>query len=266
MAGIDIRRFLNNFTSNAQTFGARANFNSQFVPKPSVPTPAQSADIPKPSVAEPAQTLTSSQLQNMQMQSMERAVFAKDVLGFPRNVNEFIYMLQKGLNQAQLNQMYANQMGAQRMNLSQMQAQILAQLQGLDTTSAKVLANAQLSSQLQLSLKDLKILSNGMINLNQVSQMIQQNGKEGITKLIMAMTEASKSGITDTNQLKEMAKLINASVAVAAENNPQKTLKLLLMLYLPWLPLEDEVGFDLEIQPKNDASDESDSIITITIK
>lgn len=265
MAGIDIKNFLRNFTSNAQTFSARSSINAKFIPQNPVPSPSQIPDAPKIPVPDKPPTLSPSQLQNMQMQSMERAVFAKDVLGFPRNVNEFIYMLQKGLNQAQLNQMYANQLGAQRMNLSQMQAQILAQLQGLDISSAKVLANAQLSSQLQLSLKDLKILSNGMINLNQVAQMIQQNGKEGITKLIMAMTEASKSGITDTNQLKEMAKLINASVSIAAENNPQKTLKLLLMLYLPWLPLEDGVGFDLEIQPKNDSSDDSDSIITITV-
>ena len=44
---------------------------------------------------------------------------------------------------------------------------------------------------------------------------------------------------------------------VAAENNPQKTLKLLLLLYLPWLPLEDGVGFDLEIQPQSEDTEES---------
>lgn len=265
MAGIDIRRFLNNFGLGTQTLNNRGTqpFLQQSVSS-SVPQPA-SQQAPNMPAQESLPTLSAAQMQSMQMQSMERAAFAKDVLGFPRNINEFVYMLQKGLNQAQLNQMFANQSGAQRMSLSQMQAQILAQLQGLDLSGAKIMANAQLGAQLQLSFRDLKILSNGMINLNQVSQMIQQNGKEGITKLIMAMTEASKSGITDTNQLKEMAKLINASVSVAAENNPQKTLKLLLMLYLPWLPLEDEVGFDLEVQQKNDSDDESDSILTITI-
>lgn len=38
----------------------------------------------------------------------------------------------------------------------------------------------------------------------------------------MSMTEASKSGITDLTQMKEMAKLINASISIASENNPQK--------------------------------------------
>ena len=263
MAGIDIRRFLNSFTNGTQTFSARGSFNAQYsqvAPQTNPPVKIQQTALPevKPS-------LTPAQMESLQMQSMERSAFAKDILGFHRNVNEFIYMLQRGMTQAQFNQMYANRLGVHPSNISQMQAQILAQLQGLDITSDKILANAQLSAQLQLSLKDLKILSNGMINLNNVAQLIQQNGKEGITKLIMAMTEAAKSGITDTNQLKEMAKLINASISVASENNPQKTLKLLLMLYLPWLPLEDDTGFDLEIQSKSDDKEDSGSIITITI-
>ena len=69
-----------------------------------------------------------------------------------------------------------------------------------------------------------------MLNLSQISQLLQTNGKEALTKIIMAMTEASKSGITDLSQMRDMAKLINASIAVAAENDSAKTLKLLLML------------------------------------
>jgi hypothetical protein len=174
-------------------------------------------------------------------------------------------MIQRGLTQAQFNQMFANQLLAQRNNLSQLQAQILAQLQGLTTSSMKEMVNIQLASQVQPSLKSLEILTNGMINLNEISMLLQSNGKDAITKLIMSMTEASKSGISDLTQLKEMAKLINASISIASENNPQKTLKLLLMLYLPWLPLEDGVGFDLEVQQKEDAKDDSDCILTITI-
>jgi hypothetical protein len=104
-----------------------------------------------------------------------------------------------------------------------------------------------------------------MINLNDIALLFQKNGKEALTKLIMTMTEASKSGITDLSQIKEMAKLINASISIAAENNPQKTLKLLLMLYLPWLPLEDGVGFDLEIQNKGEDTPDGDNILIITI-
>jgi hypothetical protein len=174
-------------------------------------------------------------------------------------------MIQRGMTQAQFNQLYANQLAAQRNNLSQLQAQILAQLQGLNTTAMKEMVNIQLASQSQSSLKTLQILAGGMINLEQISALLQTNGKDAITKLIMSMTEMSKSGISDLSQMKEMAKLINACMSVAAENNPQKTLKLLLMLYLPWLPLEDGVGFDLEVQSEQEENEESDSILVVTI-
>ena len=268
MAGIDIKRFLSNFGQNygQSANSARGAFNlqasAQNAPPPCVSTPGPSAS--QTSSLPPQVPQNPVPAQNIPMQSMERAVFAKDVLGFPKNVNEFVYMIQRGMTQSQFNQMFANQMSAQRNSLSQIQAQILAQLQGLEMSTTKEMANAHLMSHLQSSLKDLKILSNGMINLTDVSKLIQQNGKDGIAKLIMGMTEASKMGI-DTTQLKEMAKLINASVSVASENNPQKTLKLLLMLYLPWLPLEDGVGFDLEIQQKSQDEEESDSILVITI-
>ena len=269
MSGIDIRRFLNNFGQNnahQRMLAAQAKINAPTQSSVEIP---KSAEIIANNTQQIASGNTTSQLQqNLQLntlQSMDRAIYAKDLLQVPKNMNELIYMLQRGMNQAQFNRMFANQLAAQRNTLSQMQAQILAQLQGLEFSTSKEMVNVQLASQLQSSLKDLKILSNGMINLADVSILLQKNGKEALTKLIMNMTEASKAGVTDLTQLKEMAKLINASISVAAENNPQKTLKLLLMLYLPWLPLEDGVGFDLEIETKENSYQESDSVITVTI-
>jgi hypothetical protein len=269
MSGIDIQRFLNNFNQTYQ----RGSFNTQATTSSSLQSQASNlqAETATTSATNIAQNLSQSvqtTTQNLQLnalQNMDRAVYVKEVLSFPKNINEFIYMIQRGLTQAQFNQMFANQLLAQRNNLSQLQAQILAQLQGLTTSSMKEMVNIQLASQVQPSLKSLEILTNGMINLNEISMLLQSNGKDAITKLIMSMTEASKSGISDLTQLKEMAKLINASISIASENNPQKTLKLLLMLYLPWLPLEDGVGFDLEVQQKEDAKDDSDCILTITI-
>lgn len=269
MSGIDIRRFLNNFGQNnvhQRMLAAQAKFNAPAQPSAEV---QKSAELLANNTQQLTSGSTASQIQqNLQLntlQSMDRAIYAKDLLQVPKNMNELIYMLQRGMNQAQFNQMFANQLAAQRNTLSQMQAQILAQLQGLEFSTSKEMVNVQLASQLQSSLKDLKILSNGMINLGDISILLQKNGKEALTKLIMNMTEASKAGVTDLTQMKEMAKLINASISVASENNPQKTLKLLLMLYLPWLPLEDGVGFDLEIETKENSYQESDSIITITI-
>lgn len=266
MSGINLRKFLNNFAQNGYTQQQTA-FNAKAAQNVSAQMPSQTSgkapDIPAQNMPQNL-TNTTSQIRDFHLntlQSIDRAVYVKDILGFPKNVNEFIYILQRGLTQAQFNKMFTSHVLAQRNALSQLQAQILAQLQGLSVSADKQAVNIQL----QASLKNLEILSNGMINLNQVAMLFQQNGKEALTKLIMSMTEASKSGITDLSQMKEMAKLVNASIAIASENNPPKTLKLLLMLYLPWLPLEDGVGFDLEIQQKSEGGSESDSILVITV-
>lgn len=269
MSGIDINRFLNKFGQNYQhqkmlssKAGAQpAQISGQLSQK------AQES-VEQSTVQNLKQVTTANLRQSVQMntlQSIDRAIYAKDLMQMPKNINEFIYMVQRGLTQSQFNQLFANQLAAQKNSLSQLQAQILAQLQGLTVSTAKEAVNFQLASQLSSSLKNLEILSGGMINLNEISLLFQKNGKEALTKLIMAMTEASKSGVTDLSQMKDMAKLINASISIAAENNPQKTLKLLLMLYLPWLPLEDGVGFDLEVEQKSNAHEESDSILNITI-
>lgn len=268
MAGIDIKRFLNSFGQNyaqQRTFTAKGTFNAQ----PQAPSVAPKAEVPVPKSPTPQPTVQTMQmgesLQLNTLQSMDRAVYARELFQMPRNINEFVFMLQRGLTQGQFNMMYANQLAMQRNSLSQLQAQILAQLQGLNTTMTKEIVNVQLSTQLQSTLKNLEILSGGMINLADISVLLQKNGKEALTKLIMSMTEASKAGITDLTQMKEMAKLINASISIAAENNPQKTLKLLLMLYLPWLPLEDGVGFDLEVESKSGGEEKSDSVLMVTI-
>lgn len=270
MSGIDIRRFLNNFGSNyqQQTLSAKNSVNNVAQNQTNQSSQNIASQTQNISANQSNQTTNTQLAQNLQLnalQNMDRAVYAKEVLQLPKNVNEFIYMLQRGLTQSQFNQLFANQLAAQRNSLSQLQAQILAQLQGLNTTLNDEIINIQLVNQLQTSLKKLEILSGGMINLSDISILLQKNGKEALTKLIMSMTEASKSGITDLSQMKEMAKLINASISIAAENTPQKTLKLLLLLYLPWLPLEEGTDFDIEIQQQNKGNEESDSILVITI-
>lgn len=271
MSGVDIKRFLNNFAQNyarqQAMFAAKGGNNVQkaaALPQPEKPV-QQTVQNAVQNLSQPPSVQVQQTMHMNTLQSMDRAIYAKDLMQMPKNINEFIYMIQRGLTQNQFNQMFANQLAAQRNSLSQLQAQILAQLQGLNVSTTKEMVNIQLATQLNASLKNLEILSGGMINLGEISLLLQKNGKDALTKLIMAMTEASKSGITDLSQMKEMAKLINASISVAAENNPQKTLKLLLMLYLPWLPLEDGVGFDLEIESKSESGDESDSILVVTV-
>ena len=264
MSGVDIYRFLrkfnNKFLLNTQMSSQKTSIStaqnnfSQISAGNSAESVVQNRLEPKP-------------MQNIQMntlQSIDRSIYAKDLMKIPKNLNEFIYMLQRGLNLAQFNRMYAHSVLLQKNSLSQMQAQILAQLQDLDTQSMQEFIKTQLKTQIQTAIKNLEIKPNSLINLAQVSELFQQNGKEALTKIIMAMTQASKSGITDLSQLKDMARLINASVAVASENDSAKTLKLLLLLYMPWFPLEEGTGFDLEIET-SDEKDDSASILTVTI-
>lgn len=257
MNNFDLGRMLMKFTNT-----------QMFVNRQPAPNPQPAAETFSQNIQQNLTAQTTSNTANLQMntlQSMDRAIYAKEVMQLPKNLNEFIFMIQKGLTQAQFNQMFSQHIAAQKNALSQMQAQILAQLQGLTTPNQiQTLIQTQLASQLQSTIKNLTLSPNGMIDLSQIAQLIQANGKEALTKLITAMTAASKQGINDLSQIKEMARLVNASMAAAAQNEPAQTLKVLMLLYLPWLPLEEGVGFDLDIETSDD-SEESDSILTITI-
>lgn len=218
---------------------------------------------PAPQSSSPAPSAAASGA-NVQMGSLgagDTSVYIKDLMKLPRNLNEFIYMLQKNMTQIQFNRMYEM---ANRRALSQQQAQILAQLQGLSTQDLQNALKTQLNSQLAGTLKTLQISPNAMINLSEIAALIQSNGKDAITKLILTMASASKQGVGDLSQLKDTAKLINASIAVASQENPSQTLKTILLLYLPWLPLADGSGFDLDIETGSEGQ-ENDSILVITI-
>ncbi len=258
MNNFDLGRMLMKFT-NAQMF-----VNHSITSKP-MPAAENFSQNIQQNIPTPVQTTATTNLQMNTLQSIDRAVYVKEIMQLPRNLNEYIFMIQKGITLNQFNQMFSAQIAAQKNALSQMQAQILAQLQGLTMPNQiQTIIQTQLATQLQSSIKNLALSPNGMIDLSLIAQMIQTNGKEAVTKLITAMTAASKQGITDLSQIKEMARLINNSMAAAAQNEPAQTLKILMLLYLPWLPLEEGVGFDLDIET-NENSEESDSILTITI-
>ena len=260
MNNFDLGRMFMKFANNQPLF-ANQRISSQNISQPA--QNFQQSVQPQVPVNEIVESTANLQMNTLQ--SMDRATYAREVMQLPKNLNELVFMLQKGMTQAQFNQMFANQIAMQRSALSQTQAQILAQLQGLTSPNQlQTVIQTQMASQMQATIKNLALSPNGMINLNQISEMLQVNGKEALTKLITSMTQASKQGITDLTQIKDMAKLVNASIAAASQNNPAQTLKLLMLLYLPWLPLEEGVGFELEIEA-SDEHEESDSILTITI-
>ena len=263
MADFNLGKLISKYVNyNATNFNkanivAQNNFASQ--------TSAQSASAQPQAVPNSSPTLQNEVTPKMgQLTGADNSVFIKDMMKLPKNMNELVYMIQRNISIAQLNQRLA---GAMNSSLTSSQAQILAQLEGLTGADLQIALNkmsAQSLNQLQSTLKNLQINGSILIDLNELSQMIRANGKDAIAKLITAMANASKAGITDLSQMKDAARLINASIATAAQNDSGQTLKLLMLLYLPWLPLQEGVGFDLAIE-KSSAEEDSDSILVVTI-
>ena len=229
------------------------------------PTPFQNTASASNTPAPSAAASSSSSIQMGALSGGDRSVYIKDLLQLPRNMNELLFMLQKNLNQIQFNRLFEQQMAARRNMLSQMQAQILAQLQGLTTSEMQSALKSQINTQMASALKNLQLTAGQMISISDIAALIQTNGKDAVTKLILAMANAAKQGVNDLGQMKETAKLINASIALASTDNPAQTLKTLMLLYLPWLPLHEGAGFDLEIETSENKGAENESILIVTI-
>ena len=115
----------------------------------------------------------------------------------------------------------------------------------------------------RLSDDAIELLFTGLINLNDLSKTLKHNGHDARSKLILAMASASKQGI-DNSQLASTMKLVSQSIAVE-ENNPASILKNIIMLYLPWYPLQEGVGFNLSIETMPGSSDFS-SLLKVFIQ
>lgn len=256
MADLNLGKMISRFV-NYQAFNVQKQASSSQSAQTASFAGASQASSSAPSAPMPTP-------QQAQMAGGDQSAYVKDMMKLPKNLNELVFMMQRNITLAQLNQRFAQ---SNMRALSQTQAQILAQLQGMSLNEAQNMilnGNKAILNQLQTNLRNLPISSSGMINLLDVSAMIQANGKDAIAKLITTMASTAKLGVQDLSQLKETAKLINASVAAASQNDGAQTMKLLMLLYLPWLPLQEGVGFDLEIET-GAGSNESDSILVITI-
>ena len=229
---------------------------------------AADASSAKPSAAPatPAQASSAGTAQMGQLAGTDTSAYVKDLMKLPKNLNEFVYMVQRGYNQAQMSQYLSEKYGMKNSpNMTSERAQILAQLQGLTTEELQFALKAQMSTMnMASSLKNLEILANGKISMSALAEMLQMGGKDAIAKIILTMANASQQGVKDLSQLKDTAKLINASIALASQDNPAQTLKTLMLLYLPWLPLQEGTDFEIEIRENPDNA-ENESILVITI-
>ena len=61
-------------------------------------------------------TQSTANLQMNTLQSIDRANYAREIMQLPKNMNELVFIIQKGITQAQFNKMYPNQVAAQKMH------------------------------------------------------------------------------------------------------------------------------------------------------
>ena len=103
-------------------------------------------------------------------------------------------------------------------------------------------------------------------NLSVLNSQIQQHSKQALNNLVLEMSTATRQGITDTRPTQDTISLINSSISASSQDDTALAIKNLMLLYLPWLPLEEGVGFKLDVTTKKaEPPKEDDTSISIMI-
>ena len=203
-------------------------------------------------------------LQMNQLAAMDRSVYIKNILGLPQTLSSVLLAAQTASplpsvpslltqvnEEALANHKILSQIFDENTELSPDKIQNQALQQNIQQAAAQKDAAA--------------LIFTGMIHLPAISEMILKNSKQAVAGLIAAMSSASKNGMTN-EQISQTLGIINSCVSMAESGNPAQTIKSLMLLYLPWLPLNDGVGFDLEVETDNGENESNDSKLTVLIQ
>ena len=118
-----------------------------------------------------------------------------------------------------------------------------------------------------LTAKELQLLMLQPLDISKLTVLLQTNGKGAMEKLAKMVATMHQSGIYDTKQLKEMVTLVNACIP-ASDASATQVIKNLMIMYLPWLPLNGPVNFEMAFgggdDDKNSEMDDSISVIITT--
>ena len=217
---------------------------------------------PKPAFTPSVQATAAlmQQLQMNQIASMDRAVYIRNLLGLPQTLGQILLAAQNLKNPLNANNLLLNDLNQDILK----NQKILAQL--FDENAEIPSLSQNIQSQIAGAQKDaVMLMFSGMIQMPTISELILKNSKQAVASLIIAMASASKNGMTG-DQIRENLSIINSCIAMAESGNPTQTLKSLMLLYLPWLPLNEGVGFDLEVTPPDGENESNDSQLTVLIQ
>ena len=119
-----------------------------------------------------------------------------------------------------------------------------------------------------MSAKDLQLLMTQPLDMTKLLVLLQTNGKTALEKITKMIATMNQSGIFNTQQLKEMSFLVNACIP-ANDASASQILKSFMLMYLPWLPLNAAMDFNIGTEGGQDgesASEEDTITIIITTK
>lgn len=209
---------------------------------------------PKANIVQNLQSTTAlmQQLQMNQIASMDRAIYIRNLLGLPQTLGGILQSAQNQNNPLNSTSLLLNNLNETFLKNQQALAQIFDESSGIQPQAAQQ-KNAVM------------LFFSGMIHMPTISEIILKNSKEAVASLIISMASASKGGVNG-EQIRENLSIINSCIAMAESNNPAQTLKSLMLLYLPWLPLNEGVGFDLEVTPQDGENESNDSKLTVLIQ
>ena len=205
--------------------------------------------------------------QMLQMNSLagvDRSIFIKNLLGLPQNLSDVLKAVQNPNSPLIGGTLGLGNINQEMLKNQKMLSSLFDETIPLPTEAQTVIANTQAASQ-KVQQDTVALMFSGMISMPEISKLILQNGKQAVATLIIAMASASKQGLSN-EQIQETLSIINSCISMAESNNPAQSLKSLMMLYLPWLPLNEGIGFDLEITPQDGETDSNDSKLTVLIQ
>lgn len=109
------------------------------------------------------------------------------------------------------------------------------------------------------------LLLTSSLDVSALSKMLQANSKEALANLYQMLAQFNQLGVKlKDSQTGEISKLI--SFVSSSSTSDVQSVKTLLLMYLPWLPLTDPNAFKLEIEKKaNDDAQGADDSVTILI-
>ena len=138
----------------------------------------------------------------------------------------------------------------------QLQEEVSQELKQLQAQETAQIAQKQVAA---------KVLPS-RVNLSVLNSQIQQHSKQALNNLVLEMSTATRQGITDTRPIQDTISLINSSISASSQDDTALAIKNLMLLYLPWLPLEEGVGFKLDVTTKKaEPPKEDDTSISIMI-